>query len=110
MKVSVLGCGAYGIALSMMVNRNNHDITMWTKFEDEKKMLETKRENKNKLPNVKIPNNIKFTTNLEEAVKIAKQKSNSGDIVLLSPASASFDAFKNFEERGKKFKQLVNEL
>ena len=49
-------------------------------------------------------------TNLEEAVKIAKQKSNSGDIVLLSPASASFDAFKNFEERGKKFKQLVNEL
>ena len=40
MKVSVLGCGAYGIALSMMVNRNNHDITMWTKFEDEKKMLE----------------------------------------------------------------------
>lgn len=80
MKVSVLGCGAYGIALSMMVNRNNHDITMWTKFEDEKKMLETKRENKNKLPNVKIPNNIKFTTNLEEAV------TNKDLIIIAIPA------------------------
>ncbi len=45
MKVCVLGCGAYGIALAMMLVRNNHDITMWTKFEDEKNMLETKREN-----------------------------------------------------------------
>lgn len=49
-------------------------------------------------------------SNLEEAVKMAKQKAKSGDIVLLSPASASFDAFKNFEERGNKFKQFVNEL
>ena len=49
-------------------------------------------------------------TNLEEAVKMAKQKAVTGDVVLLSPASASFDAFKNFEERGKKFKQYVNEL
>ena len=48
--------------------------------------------------------------NLKEAVKIAKEKAKKGDIVLLSPASASFDAFKNFEERGKYFKTLVNEL
>ena len=47
---------------------------------------------------------------LEEAVKMSKQKAKAGDIVLLSPASASFDAFKNFEERGKKFKQFVYEL
>lgn len=49
-------------------------------------------------------------TNLEEAVKIAKIKARPGDIVLLSPASASFDAFKNFIERGEKFKQFVNDL
>ena len=47
---------------------------------------------------------------LEEAVNLAKDKSSLGDIVLLSPASASFDAFKNFMERGEKFKQLVNNL
>ena len=56
--------------------------------------------------------NIKIihTNNLEESVKVAKEKARSGDIVLLSPASASFDAFKNFEERGNYFKTLVNNL
>lgn len=47
---------------------------------------------------------------LEEAVETAKQISKKGDIVLFSPASASFDMFKNFEERGKKFKQIVNKI
>ena len=41
---------------------------------------------------------------------MAKISAKPGDIVLLSPASASFDAFKNFMERGKKFKDFVNEL
>ena len=44
---------------------------------------------------------------LEEAVNLAKKISSKGDIVLFSPASASFDMFKNFAERGKKFKELV---
>lgn len=48
--------------------------------------------------------------NMEEAVKTAKEHAKAGDIVLLSPASTSFDAFKNFEERGNKFKELVNDL
>lgn len=47
---------------------------------------------------------------LEEAVGVARELSVNGDVVLFSPASASFDMFKNFEERGNKFKQLVNEL
>lgn len=46
----------------------------------------------------------------EEVVKTAREKAVSGDVVLLSPASTSFDMFKNFEERGKLFKKLVNEL
>lgn len=53
---------------------------------------------------------ICFVENLKEAVKLANKKSKTGDIVLLSPASASFDAFKNFAERGNKFKEFVNEL
>ena len=47
---------------------------------------------------------------LEEAVDISRKVARIGDVVLLSPASASFDAFKNFAERGKKFKELVNNL
>lgn len=48
--------------------------------------------------------------NMEEAVKIAKSEAVDGDIVLLSPACASFDKYKNFEERGNHFKRLVEEL
>ncbi len=47
---------------------------------------------------------------LAEAVNLANDKSKIGDVILLSPASASFDAFKNFEERGNKFKELVNSI
>lgn len=45
-----------------------------------------------------------------EAVSKARENANPGDVVLLSPASTSFDMFKNFEERGKLFKELVNKL
>ena len=48
--------------------------------------------------------------NLSEAVDMAYKIAMAGDIVLLSPASASFDAYKNFEARGQHFKKLVNQL
>ena len=44
------------------------------------------------------------------AVETASQRAGEGDVVLLSPACAAFDQFKNFMERGKVFKQLVEEL
>ena len=47
---------------------------------------------------------------LEEAVNKAHQCSKKGEIVLFSPASASFDMFKNFMERGEKFKNLVKKI
>lgn len=46
----------------------------------------------------------------EEAVDTAHNAAAEGDYVILSPASASFDMFKNFEERGNLFKELVNKL
>ena len=48
--------------------------------------------------------------NLEEAVQKAKEQAKPNQIILFSPASASFDSFKNFEERGEKFKELVRKL
>lgn len=47
---------------------------------------------------------------LKEAVERARALAKPGDVVILSPASASFDRFKNFEERGNVFKELVNAL
>lgn len=47
---------------------------------------------------------------LEKAIQKAKEHAKPKQIVLFSPASASFDMFKNFEERGNKFKELVKKL
>ncbi len=47
---------------------------------------------------------------MEEAVRLAREAAAPGDIVLLSPACASFDMFDNYEHRGKVFKELVNKL
>ena len=47
---------------------------------------------------------------LDEAVNKAYEASNSGDIILLSPACASWDQYKCFEDRGTEFKMLVNKL
>lgn len=49
-------------------------------------------------------------TNLEEAVKLAALVAQPGDVVLLSPGCASYDAFRDFAERGKRFKTLVLQL
>ncbi len=47
---------------------------------------------------------------MEEAVEAARNAASGGDIVTLSPASASFDMYKNFEERGRHYKSIVNSL
>lgn len=53
---------------------------------------------------------IIIVKDMAEAVKTAHDHAREGDIVSLSPACASFDMYRMFEERGKHFKQLVNEL
>lgn len=54
--------------------------------------------------------NIINTDTLENAVKICSENAEAGDVVLLSPACASWDMFKSYEERGKLFKEYVNAL
>jgi len=50
------------------------------------------------------------TAGAEEAVKVAAKLASEGEVVLLSPACASFDLFDNYEDRGRQFKQAVREL
>jgi len=47
---------------------------------------------------------------MDEAVAVASREAESGDIVLLSPGYASFDMFRNYQERGEVFKSLVRKL
>ena len=53
---------------------------------------------------------ISLAQNLSEAVALADREADCGDVVLLSPACASFDMFRNYDERGKEFKRLVHQL
>ncbi len=53
---------------------------------------------------------IVFASSLKDAVDLAKKIAKEGDVVLLSPACASFDMFDDFEDRGRKFKEIVNKL
>ena len=51
MKVGIFGCGAYGLALSSILDENNCELIMWTKFAEEKENLEKQRKNETLLPN-----------------------------------------------------------
>lgn len=67
--IGIIGAGSWGIALSVLLNNNGHNITIWSALEDEIEMLDKEREHKSKLPGVKLSDEMIFTTNLEKAIK-----------------------------------------
>jgi len=66
--ISIIGAGSWGIALSLLLTKNGHKVTVWSVLEDEIEMLNTEREHKKCLPGVKIPNEIIFTNDLENTI------------------------------------------
>ena len=69
MKIGLFGTGAYGMALSSILIDNNCEVTMWTKFSEEKNNLEKTRMNEQYIPNFKLDESIKLTTSVEECIK-----------------------------------------
>jgi len=65
MKISIIGTGAYGLALATMFNENKNNITMWSKFETESNKLKTTNEFKGN----KLPTTLNYTINMEECIK-----------------------------------------
>ena len=57
-----------------------------------------------------LASEVLLAKDLTEAVQLADHKAHPGDCVLLSPACASYDMFRNYEHRGDVFMQLVQEL
>ncbi len=87
----------YDILLDFIKERQ--DVNFILMYDTGKRIYESVRSCKN----------VFLTKDLEEAVKCAKEKAAPGTAVVLSPAAASYGFFKNFEERGDRFRELVLE-
>jgi len=66
-KIGILGAGTWGTALGILLTDNGHDVTLWTKLENEAKALDASRDNLKNLPGAKLPDNVKITLDLKEA-------------------------------------------
>lgn len=67
-EIGIIGAGSWGTALSLLLYKNGNHVTVWSVMEDEIKMLREEHEQKEKLPGVKLPEDMVFTTDLKEAV------------------------------------------
>ena len=80
MKITVLGSGAWGTALALLLLENGHDVTLWSYLEEESAVLREKRENP-MLKGVPLPETLKLTTDMS-AVK------GCGLVVVATPSFA----------------------
>lgn len=63
-EITILGSGGFGLSLAVLCNNNGHNVTVWSKFQDEIDAIKRTGELKAKLPGVFIPENIKFTADI----------------------------------------------
>ena len=91
MKITILGAGAYGLALGFAFKKNNNSVYVWSKFDEEINELKTKHKT-NKLPGITIPEDFVFSTNMEECVK------NSKIIVIAVPIIAVDSTIKELKK------------
>ena len=68
-KIGMIGAGSWGIALTKLLADNGHDVIVWSALADEIAMLKETREQADKLPGVILPEEVKYTTDLQEAIK-----------------------------------------
>ena len=80
MRVSVIGSGGWGTALAILLVKNGHDVTLWSWCKEESDVLLSEKENKAFLPGVRLPEEMKFTSDIESAVK------NSEMVVTVLPS------------------------
>lgn len=64
MKITILGSGGWGLANTILLNKNGHDITLWCFLESEARLLRETGGNEKLLPGVKLPENISITTDI----------------------------------------------
>ena len=94
------------------VDKGNEYMELMPLVREKVKAIICLGENNEKIKHVfgKAVDLLVETYAMEEAVKVAYKIAERGDTVLLSPACASFDLFKNYEDRGDQFKNCVKNL
>ena len=101
-KISVIGSGGWGIALTILLHKNGHNLTIWSFDKKEAEELKNTRQNKNKLPNILLPEDIKVTDNLKKAV-------DDKDILILAvPSKAIRSVSKSLKNIIKDNQIIVN--
>ncbi|WP_338995606.1 NAD(P)H-dependent glycerol-3-phosphate dehydrogenase [Fusobacterium polymorphum] len=101
-KISVIGSGGWGIALTILLHKNGHDLTIWSFDKKEAEELKITRENKTKLPNILLPEDVKVTNDLREAV-------DDKDILILAvPSKAIRSVSKSLKNIIKDNQIVVN--
>lgn len=78
--ISIIGAGSMGTAISLLLAGNGHLVKMWSPFAEEADMINKRREHVDKLPGVKIPDDIFCTTDIEEVLK------NANMVILVIPS------------------------
>ena len=81
-KIGVIGAGSWGIALAYLLSGNGHDVTVWSRSQTSVDKLRAYHGNEDKLPGVKLKDDVKFTCSMEEAV------SGKEILVLVVPSSS----------------------
>ena len=99
---SVIGAGSWGTALARVLAKNGHQVTVWSIMEDEIAMLKEKHEHESKLPGVKLPESIYYTTDLKEAVE------NKEMLVLAVPSPFTRSTAKSMAPFVKEGQLIVN--
>ena len=79
-KVCIAGAGSWGLALALVLEKNGHEVTVWSALHEEIRLLSEEHENKRCLPGVIIPQTIKLTEKLDEALA-------DKDVVVMAVAS-----------------------
>ena len=67
--IGIIGAGSWGIALAVLLHNNGHQITVWSILQDEIDMLNAEHEHKDKLPGVKLADDMVFTTDMKGAIE-----------------------------------------
>ena len=101
-KVGIMGAGSWGTALSLLLHKNGHEVIVWSINEEEVEMLSREREHKSKLPGVKIPKDMEFTTDMEKTV------TDKDFVVLAVPSTCTSSTARNMCPYVKEGQILVN--